>query len=141
MLPGGQALTANCTLVQIVLMWAWSRNSECGRATEAPAMLALPEGIVSTAFRAGLSARFVPPLRERASLGLKGNAEQPPTWKGLCSAAVLPNGEVAEPVSASGSQEVGLRVKLGRSILSAIERTSIGIPCRICGIGSLTARM
>ena len=53
-------------------------------------------------------------------------------------------GDVAEgrdggPSTAIGSQLVGLRVKFGRSMLSAIERTSSGMPARIVGIGSLTA--
>jgi hypothetical protein len=45
----------------------------------------------------------------------------------------LPAGEGA------GSQLVGLRVKLGRSSLTAIERTSSGIPSRMRGKGSETA--
>src|SRR4051812_38589558 len=128
MLLAGHWSAANWTRGQIVLMWLWSRNSECGRATIAFLMFASPGLAVRTALNAGLSPRLVPPLRLMESLGLKGRAEQPPTWKGLESAALDPKGETALPVSAIGSQLVGLRVKPGRSICNAIERTSSGMP-------------
>ena len=40
--PPGRRRRRTATRVQIVLMWAWSRNSECGRATETRPMLASP---------------------------------------------------------------------------------------------------
>src|SRR4051794_6338895 len=103
-------------------MWAWSRNSECGRATTALAMLASPGRTVRIALRAGLSARLVPPESLSESLGPKGSAPQPPTWKGLVNDAGPARVDVALPTIAIGSQEVGLRVKAGRSVRRAIER-------------------
>ena len=65
---------------------------------------------------------------------------QPPTWKGLLSAAAEPKMEVAVAATDFGSQEVGLRVKLERPSLTAAERRSSGMPSRIEGKGSLTVR-
>ena len=69
------------------------------------------------------------------SLGLKGRAAQPPTWKGAVSGAVWPRVEVRLALKASGLQLVGLRVKSGRETLTATERTSTGMPVQDLGQG------
>ena len=65
---------ANWTLVQGLLMWALSRNSECGRVTETRATLALAPawGKVSSALSAGLPVCLVEPEIAMVSLGAKG---------------------------------------------------------------------
>src|SRR4051794_13879321 len=112
----GQALAANWTLVQTVPMWPWSRNSECGRATDAEAMLAPPGGIVTVALSLGWLPRWVPPKRRKASFGLKARLAQLPTWKGE---AVLNNAPPVPEICPSTDiceQLVGLIVVSGRSI-------------------------
>ena len=79
---------ANWTRVQIVLMWELSRKAALGQ-------LDLGAGDVGFAGlggevgdqSAGWRPRLVPPLSARESLGLKGRAAQPPTWKGLVRGA------------------------------------------------------
>ena len=61
------------------------------------------------------------------SLGLKGSAEQPPTWKrSEIGAAPARASESTCPPKDFSAQEVGLRVKLGRSARTATERRSSG---------------
>jgi hypothetical protein len=82
---------------------------------------------------------LVPPFSLRVSFGLKESAEQPPTWKGADTPALLPSTEVTAPVIVIGSQEVGLSVNWGRPICRVMERRSSGMPSRIWGNGSETA--
>src|SRR6478609_5790203 len=96
------------------LMWALSRNSECGSVTAALAMLALPSGIVSVALKAGVPPRLVLPLRESFSFGLKASASQPATWKRTEGLAIAPSLEVSWVSIFIGSQEVGFWVNWGR---------------------------
>src|SRR4051794_32938250 len=103
-------------------------------------MLAWPAGWVRVAVRAGFWLRLVPPLSFSTNFGLKARAEQAPTWKGLETGVAWPMLEVIEPTTWVGSQEVGLRVKSGRSSLTAMLLMSRGMPWRIEGSGSLTAR-
>src|SRR4051812_23911111 len=119
-------------------MWAWSRKAAPGSLTWALAMLASPGRAVRLAIRRGWEVRLVLPFRVRESLGLNGSCEQPPTWKRWVSGTVWLKTEVAEPVIAISSQEVGLRVKEGRSRSTATERRSRGMPWRIVGNGSET---
>ena len=73
-------------------------------------MLAPRFGIVSVARSAGCLPRVVPPFSARASLGLKARAPQSLTWKRSETFAAPPSLEPIAPVTAIGSQEVGLSV-------------------------------
>src|SRR6478735_2696044 len=117
-------------------MWDWARNSEGGKATETLAMLASPGRGVITAVRAGNLLRLVPPLSESLREGLKPRRPHSASWKRLLRAALAPLALSSEPVTAVGSQVVGLRVKPGLSIRIETERTSRGMPWRMVGIGS-----
>src|SRR4051794_3589020 len=120
-------------------MWPWSRNSECGSATEAAAVFAPPAGNRTVAFSLGWLPRWVPPKRRRFSLGLKGSSEQEPTWKGLWALKIAPPVPLIAPATAFWEQLVGLIVVSGRSTLSLTSRTRRITPWRIVGKGSDTA--
>src|SRR6478609_7845905 len=128
-------------------MWPWSRNSECGSATETLLMLAPPWGMVRVALNFGWLPLWVPPKRLKASFGLKERLAQSPTWKGAAdekseSSAVesrLPPTPVIRPFTDIGEQLVGLSVVLGRSIRSLTSLVLRITPCRIVGKGSDTA--
>src|SRR6187399_477183 len=115
-------------------------NSERGRVSETLAVLASPALAVKVLWRRGWAPRLVGPKSFAPSSGAKGRAPQPPTWKRWDSGAGWPRVEVTEPPKAFSAQEVGLRVKPGRSAQTAIERASTGTPCRIVGRGSLRMR-
>src|SRR3954454_12238545 len=103
-------------------MCSWARNSECGRATTALAMLASPAAALNSARRAGWPLRLVEPLRRRESLGLNGRLAQEPTWKGLEGFATTPSEETTLALTDIAAQLVGLRVKSGRSTSTWIVR-------------------
>src|SRR4051794_7323357 len=134
---GGHWLAANRTRVQIVLMWALSSSSELGSATDTRERLASPRRGVRTALSAGCPLRFIPPLRLRASFGLKAGSSQDPTWKGRRPVAPAPLAPAALATTDCGEQLVGLSAKSERSILAVIERIRSGMPSSICGIGSV----
>ena len=91
MLSGGQALAANWTLVQTVLMWVLSRNSDPGSETAALEMLAkAPCGKSTVALSAGLPVRLVEPFSLSESFGAKPSWSQPSTWKALDGVALAP---------------------------------------------------
>jgi hypothetical protein len=68
------------------------------------------------------------------TFGLKASPAQSPTWKDFDGLAVAPSEPPILEVTLIGSQLVGLRVKSGRSIRTAIERIRSGMPSRICGM-------
>lgn len=63
---------------------------------------------------------------EAANFGLNASSRQPPTWKRLDSGALAPSTPRRSPVTAIGSQFVGLNVNPGRSMSTLIERISVG---------------
>src|SRR6202789_3676473 len=117
----GTVPSLNCTRVQIVLMWACSRNSECGKVIWAAPMLASPLRALRTALKAGVAPLLVPPLSERVSFGAKPRLAQSAAWKGLVTvigwssaseAKSVPEPSTVEAVEVR-SQLVGLRVNSG----------------------------
>src|SRR4029077_3711722 len=59
-------------------------------------------------------------------------------WKRLDTGALAPCALVSVPVTANGSQLVGLNMNPERSTVTFTVRMSNGTPCRIVGSGSLT---
>ena len=121
-------------------MWAWSRKAERGSLTWVFARLATPKPFEWTwAISFGCAVRLVPPLRRKVMCGLNFSRPHSPTWKRLDSVAVWPSVVSSCPPKLIASQSDGLSAQPSWSIFTAIERTSSGMPCRMCGIGSETA--
>ena len=72
--------------MQTVLMWPWSRNSECGSVSAVRATLASPLRASRTARMRGFFARVVGPDRRVCSFGLNPRLAQPVAWKGALTA-------------------------------------------------------
>src|SRR5260370_42634647 len=96
-------------------MWAWSRNSECGRATEVAAMVARPAGIFRVAFSFGWPPRRALPRRRSDRFGLKSSLSQSVAANGDEGLAVLPRSECRTDVVSLRAHEVGFSEKSGRS--------------------------
>src|ERR1700742_2388941 len=104
-------------------MWAWSRNSEWGRATEVSLELASPGRGLRTAVRAGLAPRLVPPRSFSWIEGLYGSEAQSAAWKGEATVTGRSSASLAKSRPAPSTvetvevlaQEVGFKTKSDRS--------------------------
>ncbi len=112
--------------------------TDSGSVTRTLLIAAWPPACVSVAV-SGVFLRAavlpLPPTRS-VSLGANGSARQPLTWKRLSTVATAPPAPPTIPRTAVAAHEVGLNMKPGRSIASAIERIRSGTPLTTCGNGS-----
>ena len=133
--------------MQTVLMWPWSRNSECGRFSAVRAMFAPPDFDFTTTRICGFLARVVPPLMRAFSVGLNGSELQPVAPYAAETVAVVQAAASAGlepppltgPATAPAAQLVGLTMNWLRFMFRSIERTSSLTPPNTFGIGSETA--
>ncbi len=120
-------------------MWAWSRNSDLGSATEAAAMFESPGRGLRIALNFGWAPRLVPPKRRKERRGLKPRFSQPAAWKWFETLAVAPSAPLTNASTEEGSQLVGAAVKFGRSRATLMSLTFKAMPWSESGIGSDTA--
>ena len=94
-------------------------------------LAASPAGTVSTVEKPGWLPLPVAPLLPTvvASAGRNRSLSQPVAWKGADAPAVLPSNPLNEAVKLRAPQPVGLSRKPLLEMVSAMSRSSTGMPC------------
>src|SRR5215213_10610469 len=120
--------------------WRWSISKAVGSVTDKALMLASPGRVRRSNWRLGLLERFVfLPSWRTVIDGLNLRFEQFTAMNGEKKSLIVPWSPIPCEATLNGEQLVGLIVKLGRSMLTWIERIRIGIPPTIEGTVSETA--
>src|SRR5437660_607411 len=113
-------------------------GSAIGRATFVFAMPATPRPCeVTLTRRAAPSSLLFFASLLASNIGWNGRLAQLAVWKGVDPAAIAPCAPVKVSVIASGLQLVGLNWKAGRSTVTLICLSCVGLPCTNVGKGSL----